>query len=301
METPARASDAPSDSLLGAAWFYGRSIGKCLSGFRYPVPLEEGSERTLGHSMKRAPLQGVRTVLRFNWHLYAIGFGVMLACLALSAIAPGHLRTLLLLAALGSAVGLAIPTLATWHAYDATGLYELSWLSRWLGSHGEGANIHAGFDETTALLEDRFPGVRWQVFDFYDPAKHTEISIQRARRTQVPHSKTLSIRSTSLPLADRSLDYVVLMLAAHEVRDPHERVAFFAEVSRVLRPHGKVLVIEHLRDWVNIAAYSLGAWHFHPRHEWMRTFQQAGFIVGDEFHPNCFITTFVLIHRENTP
>lgn len=251
--------------------------------------------------MKRTPFQGVRTVLRFNWHLYALGLCLVGLCLGSAFVAPGVWRSGLLLAAFGAIAGLAIPTLATWYAYDATGLYDLTWMSRWVRPEGQGANIHAGFDETTILLEEHYPRVGWHVFDFYDPAKHTEISIRRARKTQVPHPRTLTIRSTSVPQGDRSLDTVVLMLAAHEVRDLSERVALFRELSRVLRPGGKVLVVEHLRDWFNIMAYSVGAWHFHTRREWMKTFESAGFIVSAEYRPNGLITAFVLIHRENAP
>lgn len=251
--------------------------------------------------MKRVPFQGVLTVLRFNWHLYAVGLGVVAACLGFSVIATGGWRLALSTAALGAGAGLVVPLLATWYAYDATGLYELSWLSRWLSAEGDGANIHAGFDETTPLLEARYPGIRWRVFDFYDPSRHTEISIRRARKAQIPHPKTVSIRSTSVPLEDGVLDYVVLMLSAHEVRDRVERAEFFRELARVLRPGGQVLVIEHVRDWANIVSYSIGAWHFHSRREWLETFDQAGFAVGEEFHPNGLMTAFVLIHRENAP
>lgn len=249
--------------------------------------------------MKRGPFQGVWTVMRFNWHLYAVGLGAVLACLGCSAMAPGVWGTVFLIASVGSAAGLIVPIVATWYAYDATGLYDLSWMSQWLGAEGEGANIHAGFDETTALLEARYPGVRWRVFDFYDASKHTEISIRRARNAQAPHPKTMSIRSTMVPLGDESLDVVVLMLSAHEVRDEEERVAFFRELARVLKPGGTVLVIEHLRDWANIAAYSIGAWHFHSRREWLATFEPAGFVVAEEIRLNWLITSFVLVHREN--
>jgi SAM-dependent methyltransferase len=190
--------------------------------------------------------------------------------------------------------------LATWHAYDASGLYRLSWLAPMLGNARSAANIHAGFDETSALLKTEFPGIAWQVFDFYDPAKHTEISIRRARRTHPPSPDTLMIRTNHVPLLDGSLDHVLLILAAHEIRDHDERVAFFRELKRVISPGGSVIVTEHLRNFANIAAYSIGAWHFHPRAEWLATFHSAGFRVAREFRNNLLITTFVL-EPDETP
>lgn len=252
-------------------------------------------------NLKRSPLQGVWTVLRFNWHWHLIGLGVLLGLLAGIAWVPGIWKEVFLIAAIGVGAGLVIPVLATWYAYDATGLYDLSWMSRWLDCNGLAANIHAGFDETTTLLEARFPGVTWQVFDFYDPETHTEVSIRRARKARVPDPRTRSIRTHSIPLDDRALDFAVLMLAAHEVRDPVERAEFFRELKRVLAVGGKVLVVEHVRDAANIAAYSLGAWHFHSRSEWLTTFAQSGFVLSEEYRPNWLITTFVLVPRETSP
>ena len=49
-----------------------------------------------------------------------------------------------------------------------------------------------------------------------------------------------------------------------------------------------------VRDPANIVAYTLGAWHFHPRSEWLATFEQAGFELVQETKNNLLITTFIL-------
>ena len=43
-------------------------------------------------------------------------------------------------------------------------------------------NINAGFDETSYILDDKFPNATIKAFDFYDAEKHTEASIKRARK-----------------------------------------------------------------------------------------------------------------------
>ena len=48
------------------------------------------------------------------------------------------------------------------------------------------------------------------------------------------------------------------------------------------------------RSGTNIVAYTLGAWHFHPRSEWLATFEQAGFELVQETKNNLLITTFIL-------
>lgn len=248
----------------------------------------------MAQPLKRRPFQGVWTIIRFNWHLHAIALAAILMLLAGAVYSKGLTALICAVLAVLAVLSVMLSLLSTWHAYDASGLYQPSWLAPELEHSRNAANIHAGFDETTAILTSAFPDIQWQVFDFYDPAKHTEISIRRARRAHPPAPGTMQIRTDRVPLADASLDRALLILAAHEIRDHEERVAFFHELNRVLIPGGRIIVTEHLRDLANIAAYSIGAWHFHTRAEWLATFQAAGFRVARELRNNLLITSFVL-------
>jgi len=244
--------------------------------------------------MKRRPLQGLVTVLRFNWHFFVLALlGIIALPLVSWWLAPCYLTIALILAAAGSLV-IAISTAATLHAYDLTGLYELRWIEPWMPGTLAAANIHSGFDETTLLLREKYPHTDWQVFDFHDPEKHTEVSIKRARAAHPPQSGTRSITTSQIPLESVTLDRIILILAAHEIRDHDERVTFFRELHRVLADDGMVIVTEHLRDVSNIISYTIGAWHFHPRPEWLATFADAGFHVAAEMKNNLLITTFIL-------
>ena len=244
--------------------------------------------------MKRSPFQGVTTVVRFNWHFYAIALLTTALLIILANVGPGWLApfsiTLASLVFLSTGLSLG----ATWLAYDACGLYTLTWLRPWLPENGKAANIHAGFDETTLLLRATFLGMEWRVFDFYDPSQHTEVSIRRARRAARPPADTVSISTRNLPLGPHSLDRILLFLAAHEIRDPAERTAFFAELHRALTPDGLLIITEHLRDLPNIAAYNLGAWHFHSKATWLTAFKSSHFELVATFHPAPLITTFIL-------
>jgi SAM-dependent methyltransferase len=255
----------------------------------------------MAQSMKRRPFQGVWTIIRFNWHFHAIALAAITILFSGAAFLSGFAALLCALIAASAAFSVLLSLLATWHAYDASGLYQPAWLATELNHTRNAANIHAGFDETTVSLKSAFPEIDWQVFDFYDPAKHTEISIRHARRAHPPSPETMPISTDHIPLVDSSLDRVLLILAAHEIRDHDERVAFFRELNRVLAPGGRVIVTEHLRDLANIAAYSIGAWHFHPRAEWLATFHEAGFHIAREFRNNLLITTFVLESDETPP
>lgn len=243
----------------------------------------------------RKPFQGVWNIVRFNWHFYAgaasIVAGVFLTALFLPPPAADYLRLLCIVAVVPVAVSLAV----SFYVYDLAGLYDLGWLElKEDGGVRRIANIHAGFDETSHLLKEKFPRADLTVLDFYDPLKHTEVSIERARKVHPPFPGTRSIETSRLPLDDASTDLILLFLAAHEIRNDAERVRFFREVSRALKPDGEAVVTEHLRDLPNFIAYNVGFFHFIPRRSWKRSFAESGLAVFREMKPAPFITSFFL-------
>jgi hypothetical protein len=244
--------------------------------------------------MTRGRWQGTRAVLRFNWHFFVVPLAIL--ALALGACAWWRPEWLgwMLAPAVVTLLGLLVPVAATAWTYDLSGLYGLEWLDPWMEGAASAANIHAGFDESSALLQHRFPEINWRVFDFYDPDRHTEVSIRRARAAAPTEPGTVSITTRSLPVKDKGLDRVLLILAAHEIRVPGERAAFFHELRRALADNGLVVVVEHLRDWRNVLAYSLGAGHFHPRRTWLEAFRSGGFHVRRESRLHPLLTTFIL-------
>lgn len=250
--------------------------------------------------MNRTAFQGLATVVRFNWHLYILALTGVSALLILAAFSPAGLALVCAAFAVLAALSLILSLAATWLAYDASGLYRLHWLDPWMSAQGHAANIHAGFDETTPLLRARFPGFSWSVFDFYDPVQHTEVSIRRARAAYPPPSETVAISTRHLPVADASLDRILLILAAHEIREPQERLAFFRELHRALASDGLLIVTEHLRDLPNIAAYNLGSFHFHRPATWRTAFTSARFEIVATLKPAPLITAFIL-KKHGTP
>ena len=56
-----------------------------------------------------------------------------------------------------------------------------------------------------------------------------------------------------------------------------------------------VLLVEHLRDGWNLAAFGPGAFHFFPRHEWLRVAGATGFQLGEEFSRTVFVRAFVFL------
>ncbi|GAB3741939.1 hypothetical protein GCM10027594_21530 [Hymenobacter agri] len=243
----------------------------------------------------RTPLQGLWNVVRFNWPFYLLAGGTALTLAGLGLAGPLALRPyagwLLLLTLLPVLSSLLI----TAYIYDFSGLYQFSWLFGNVPTPTTILTLSAGFDEASAPLAQAYPTAHLVAADFYDAARHTEPSIQRARRAYPPHPGTRTIDTrAALPLASDSIDLAVTFLAAHEIRDAAERAAFFREIARVLAPTGTLVVTEHLRDPANFLAYTIGFLHFHSRRAWLATFRLAGMRVAREVNITPFLTAFFL-------
>ncbi|AHJ97023.1 class I SAM-dependent methyltransferase [Hymenobacter swuensis] len=235
--------------------------------------------------------------MRFNWHFYAGAGGTALLLVAGLVLADGYPTGQLVLAL--ALLAVLLPTVVSlgvsWYVYDASGLYDFAWLlPAGATPPTRLVNIHAGFDETSALLRQQFPAAGLRVLDFYNPALHTEVSIRRARAAAVPYPGTESVSPHALPLPTAGTDYVLVMLAAHEIRDPAQRAAFLREIRRVLAPGGRAVVVEHLRDPANFLAYTIGFLHFYSRTTWRAAFRAGGLRVGQEQKLTPFLSAFML-------
>lgn len=177
----------------------------------------------------------------------------------------------------------------SYYVYDRPELYSLSWLDSVLSrTPRRWANIHAGFDRTSSQLRALFPGEYGVSLDVYDPEEMTEPSIAIARAECVG---SIAADWQSLPLDDRSLDAVFLLLAAHELRTAVARKRLFAEVARSLVPGGDLIVVEHLRDLRNFLAFGPGFLHFFSA----RTWRDAGWSAGLQLTRERNITPFVRV------
>src|SRR5690606_13997095 len=155
-------------------------------------------------------------------------------------------------------------------------------------------NIHAGFDETSDIIKQKFINAELTIFDFYDEQKHTEISIKRARKFFPDSEKTIQVPTNQFPVENEAFDLIFNIFSAHEIRNIEERIQFFKEQKRVLKPNGKIIVTEHLRDFPNFLAYTIGFFHFHSKNTWKKTFEKSGFQIEKEIKKTVFIPTFIL-------
>ncbi len=248
----------------------------------------------------RKPFQGVYNIIRFNRHFYIISF-CFVALLLFAANYAGTFKMYVFLFCLLVVASTLVTLLASYYIYDQSGLYKFKWVNELrTGKEEKIVNINAGFDETSVLLKEKFPNAELAVLDFYDPLKHTEISIKRARQAYPPYPGTMQTKTTLLPLADNSADKIFVIFAAHEIRNNEERVTFFRQLHKILKPHGELIITEHLRDMPNFLVYNIGFLHFYSKPLWKRTFKQAAFSIKKEIKLTPFISTFILIKNGNS-
>lgn len=243
----------------------------------------------------RQPFQGVWNIIRFNWHFYLLSFILIAFIISLNGFVNGpYLIYTNIFCALVIATTL-VSLFISFYVYDVSDLYKLNWLDTLtIEPNSKIANINAGFDETSTLLKHKYPTAELLVFDFYDPAKHTEVSIKRAREAYSPYTNTQQITTSVLPVQDSYMNRIFVILSAHEIRNDDERVVFFKELKRSLKPDGQIVVTEHLRDLSNFLAYNIGFFHFISKASWKKTFTNAGLTICKEINITPFITTFIL-------
>ena len=254
-------------------------------------------ERPLRH-----PYQGISNIVRFNWHYYVLAVALIFS---LGIITPflGYVYTLpmtMLMAAI--TIRTAISLFVSYYIYDASDLYSLSWLQKLvIDNNSVLVNINAGFDETSAIISNKYPANKLWVFDFYNPEKHTEVSIERARKAYPSFPGTQIISTTNIPIADGSADYLLLIMAAHEIRDSVERIQFFKLLNKKLASNGRVVVVEHQRDLANFLAFNFGFFHFYSPANWENTFRESGFKIESKTKHTSFISIDRLAKNGTTP
>ncbi|MGH7243858.1 MAG: hypothetical protein ACREJD_10610 [Phycisphaerales bacterium] len=176
--------------------------------------------------------------------------------------------------------------------YDRSSLYRWNWIPRFIGSDiGRWINVHAGLDESTLAIRAAVRSDPIAVLDIFDPSEMTEPSIARARRDGIVPWPPVVWRGTDVPLEFEKIDVAFAVFCLHEIRKDEARSVLMRSLTSCLRSGGKIVVVEHMRDLANFAAFGPGFMHFLPMRRWKQTFDHAGLIL--EKHER--ITPFVRV------
>lgn len=244
--------------------------------------------------MNRSPLQGVRTVVRFNWPLYAAALLVLAAALVGTlTLLPAPAGWLAALIAAGACWFLVGSLGATHWIYDRSDLYRWAWLRKLAPTSSFRLLVcHTGFDEVSESLHHHFPRALIETLDHFDPSSMTEASIRRARALHPPSGKTLAAPFDQWPALEA--DLILAPLSIHELRTIEERTAWFRQARQALAPQGRIILVEHLRDLANFLAFGPGFVHFHSEKAWRASWTAAGLTLDHSFRLTPFVRVFVL-------
>jgi SAM-dependent methyltransferase len=238
---------------------------------------------------------GVLKIVRFNWPWYATGLLVTLTAVlcVLFGVLRGFWGSLFVAAAIVANFWLLVSLAVSHYIYDRSDISRGAWLDG-LDSIGLGqvAIFHAGHDEASHTVARCLPSLKFEVFDFYSANRNGTASLKRARALNVRHDVPINLNK--FPFRSGALDLALVVFAAHEIRQPEERAAFFRELGRVLAPTGRVVVVEHLRDAWNFFAYGLGAFHFLSRRTWHESFANGNLTLLHERALTPFVRRFEL-------
>ncbi len=241
----------------------------------------------------RARFEGSLNVLRFNWPMYTGGAITVVVLLVAAASLPEPWGLFAAALSFVATLSLVLPIAASFWIYDRSALYRMPWLQDAKEAHI--LNLTAGFDESSAILKERYPDSLLVVLDFFDPQLHTEPSIARARRIHPPVPGTIQAPGTALPVPTGSFNLIVAFLSLHEIRTREDRTSMLQEIHRTLGPTGRLLITEHLRDLPNAIAFSIGVFHFHTDRTWNEAFMSAGLKLEARYRTTPFITTYSLV------
>jgi ubiquinone/menaquinone biosynthesis C-methylase UbiE len=243
---------------------------------------------------KRRKFQGVLNILSFNRHFYYVGM-VALTLLFISRLLIEYSDWLFWSIIAAFIYGLIMPLLVSAYVYDFSGYYDFQWLRKILDNNkkvNQIVNINAGFDETSFIIEKEFPQSEINVFDFYDSSRHTEAAIKRARNVSLVYPNTTHIKFYEIPIKDKTVDLVFLLSAVHEIRSHDEKVQFLKECNRMCKQGGSIIMVEHLRDFPNFLAFTIGFTHFYSKAAWRKAFNAAGFSTFQETKFTPFMSIF---------
>jgi SAM-dependent methyltransferase len=238
-------------------------------------------------------LGSVRIFL-YNWPTYVGTWTLALLLVGAVSFLPSGASAVVLLGATVAILWSLISILVSFYVYDASELVAARWVPALLGREPHAwAMVHAGLDEELKLdaVLSCAPLAR---LDIFDPRFMSAPSIERARALTPSVSPATRCSPTELALADDSCEAIVVAFSAHEVRDRSAREAFFRELRRALRPGGRALVVEHLRDFANFFAYGPGFLHFVAHREWLRLARMADLTVSSERRVTPFVMALTL-------
>lgn len=241
--------------------------------------------------------RGLRQVISYHWPYYVVAsLGCASAAAALSSLdMPSWLAFVVTAGLVACVYWLIVGTVAVWYIFDYSPLTRWQWIPgvlqevprRW-------GNLHVGGDEATPTLRRLYPHATGVEIDFFDPALVTEPGLLRLRGARTADGRRPMLHIDGWSPEEAQWDVAFLIFAAHEMRTRETRTALLARVRSGLRPGGRILLVEHLRDPANFLVFGPAFTHFFSNEEWLLAAKAAGFSVIRRKRVTPFVHAIVL-------
>lgn len=244
----------------------------------------------------RGPFQGIGNILYINWSYYLLTIVLVMILAVLEYLMPSPGISLYKIAVLLICISLLLSLIVSYYIYDLSSLYRLTWLNNFpkIPENAKIVNIHAGIDETSQLIKRQFPKAYLLIYSLYDRQRHKEKSIEKAQKKAPLSPYTISISLSFLPLMPNSVDAIFIIISTHRLENQQERIRFFKQMQEALKANGQLIVVEHVRDTLNLLAYTWGASHFLPSKAWHKIFEQSDLLVNQKRKVTPFLTVYSL-------
>jgi hypothetical protein len=237
---------------------------------------------------RKTSWKGAWQIVRFNWPSYALSFVVIVIC-AYALQKPWAPQWLLVSIVVSTIYFSAASLIASHWVYDLSPWAGSSWLADLLPPpRGRVLMVQTGFDSSEGRIQQQLGPC--DVTDLYGTPGIGGATVRRARRASA--FDQTAVRE-ALPAGPAAAETIVAAFALHEIRDAAARRTFFIALEHALVPQGRLLVVEHLRDWKNFLVFGLGFLHFLPAIEWKSCAAQAGLKIDKERSMTPFVRVFL--------
>lgn len=171
--------------------------------------------------------------------------------------------------------------IASYILYDKSELYKPKELFKNLKIEKEDKAIllHASFDPISKELEKMFSDRNLKVYNIYGNRHEHESAIKISEQIFLPNKRDIKIDPKNFPDENDTFDYLFAITSIHEILTHKERVQFFKEAKRILKPDGALIVCEQMRDLVNFLFFNFGFLHFVSMNDWIKAINEAGMKV----------------------
>jgi SAM-dependent methyltransferase len=244
------------------------------------VPRQEGAEAGAGE----APFFGI-----YNWSLYLSQAGFLLLLLIFSILFAFTLRSFPFVLAVFLTGGVAlVHGLLLWREDRLALANFASGVARRVSDlmekpAGEVLDAGCGLGRTLIGLLRQRPELRVMAVDIWDNGQ----ILGNSDRQLLRNLKAAGVADRAaiqqgdvrnLPFEDETFDYVLAIWVLHELSVPDQRVAL-SEIARVIRPSGKIIVVEYVQSLRNFLVFGLINWHYDSLPHWLDLASEMGLTV----------------------